>query len=76
MATANTYDDLKRLIGEKKVVLAHHCGDPACEDHIKADLQGVTTRCRPLGQDQPDKGAVCVRCGKPAQYKILFSKNY
>lgn len=71
-----TYDELKAAIEKKQIVIAHHCGDPASEDEIKTELGGVTTRCRPMGEDEPDEGAVCVHTGKPAKYKIIFSKNY
>ncbi|MBD3208976.1 proline--tRNA ligase [Candidatus Woesearchaeota archaeon] len=74
--TTNDYEALTQLLDERKIVLAHHCGDEECEDHIKADTNGGTTRCRPLGDGKPDKDATCVRCGKPAKYKILFSRNY
>ena len=74
--TTTDYDALKQLIDARKIVVAHHCGEAECEEHIKADTQGGTARCRPMGEDAPEKGAVCVRCGKPAKYKILFSRNY
>ncbi|MCA9478391.1 MAG: proline--tRNA ligase [Nanoarchaeota archaeon] len=71
-----TYDELKKAMEERKIAIAHHCGDPESEDVIKAELGGVTTRCRPMGEDQADEGAVCVHTGKPAKYKVIFSKNY
>ncbi|MBN1275613.1 proline--tRNA ligase [Candidatus Woesearchaeota archaeon] len=76
MVLANDYESLRRLLKEKKFVLVHHCGGEECEDDIKADTEGATTRCRPLGEDEPDPGAICVRCGKPAKYKIIFGRNY
>ncbi len=76
MTTADDYDSLKRLLDERRIILAHHCGEEECEDNIKADTQGGTTRCRPLGRDAPEEGAVCVRCGKPAKYRIYFARNY
>lgn len=76
MVEVKTYDELKQAMQERKIALAHHCGEGESEDQIKAELGGVTTRCRPLGEDEPDEGAVCVHTGKPAKYKIIFSKNY
>ena len=70
------YDALKQLLDARKIVFAHHCGEEECEDNIKADTTGGTTRCRPYGDDAPEKDAKCVRCGKPAQYRIFFSRNY
>ena len=75
MVTVNTYDELKQAIANRKLAIAHHCGEEESEDTIKAELQ-ATTRCRPDGQDTPDEGAVCVHTGKPAKYKVIFSKNY
>ncbi len=74
--STDDYDELKKLLDDRKVVLAHHCGEEECEDYIKADTLGGTTRCSPLDDGKPDEGAVCVRCGKPAKYKIYFARNY
>ncbi len=72
----NTYDELKTAMKNRQIAIAHHCGDAKSEDIIKTELGGVTTRCRPMGEDKADKDAVCVHTGKPAKYKIIFSKNY
>lgn len=74
--TASSYDELLDVLNKRKLVLAHHCGKTDCEEAIKADSQGGTTRCRELDNDQPDKDAVCVRCQEKAAYKIYFSRNY
>lgn len=76
LVEVSSYEELKEAIAQRKIAIAHHCGEGESEEQIKADLGGVTTRCRPLGEDKPDEGAVCVHTGKPAKYKILFSKNY
>lgn len=76
MTFTDNYDSLKELLEKRKIILAHHCGNEKCEDNIKAETQGGTTRCRPINNDSPDKGAVCVRCKEPAKYKIYFAKNY
>lgn len=54
---------------------AFHCGDPACEDEIKADT-AATPRCVPL--DGPAESGPCVRCGQPAAYgnRVLFGRAY
>ncbi|MBW2982908.1 proline--tRNA ligase [Candidatus Woesearchaeota archaeon] len=75
-AATDDYEAFKQLIKARKFVTTHHCGEEECEDHIKADTEGGTTRCRPMDDDQPEKGATCVRCGKPAKYRIIFGKNY
>ncbi|MDD3174933.1 MAG: proline--tRNA ligase [Candidatus Nanoarchaeia archaeon] len=73
---ATTYDELKNAIEEKKLVLAHHCGNKECEEQIKTDTGGATTRCRPTGEDKPEPNSKCVCCGEKAKYKIYFAKNY
>ncbi|MGE0792566.1 MAG: proline--tRNA ligase [Candidatus Woesearchaeota archaeon] len=70
------YDDFTKAITERKLVLAHHCGNKDCEDEIKAETGGATTRCRPMKADKPEIGAKCVHCDKKAKYKIYFAKNY
>ncbi len=72
----SNYDSFKKEISERKLVLAHHCGNPDCEDKIKTETGGATTRCRPMNADTPDKGAKCVACEEKAKYKIYFAKNY
>jgi prolyl-tRNA synthetase len=54
---------------------ALHCGDPACEDAIKADT-AATPRCIPTDGD-PEEGA-CIRCGNPSAHgtRIVFSRAY
>ncbi|WP_246643905.1 proline--tRNA ligase [Nonomuraea ceibae] len=55
--------------------LAPHCGEPACEDDIKAET-GATPRCVPL--DGAAESGVCVRCGRPAAYgkRVVFGRSY
>lgn len=74
--SAKSYDELKSYLDQRRLVLAHHCGKESCEETIKADTQGGTSRCRLHNEDAPDKKTVCVCCGEPAAYKIFFSRNY
>ena len=55
--------------------LALHCGDPGCEDEIKAETT-ATPRCIPLA-GEPEHGT-CVRCGKPSAYgkRLIFARAY
>ena len=70
------YDKMREIVNNKQMIIAHHCGLAKCEEEIKAETGGITTRCRPHGQDKADEGATCIKCGKPAAYKVLFSRNY
>jgi len=55
--------------------LALQCGEPECEDEIKAETT-ATPRCIPLGAE-PEQGP-CVRCGKPSTYgkRVIFARAY
>jgi prolyl-tRNA synthetase len=54
---------------------ALHCGQPACEDEIKAET-AATPRCIPL-DGVPETGT-CVRCDLPSAYgtRVLFGRAY
>jgi prolyl-tRNA synthetase len=53
-----------------------HCGQPACEDDIKASSAAVTPRCIPT--DGAAETGSCVKCGTPSAYgkRILFGRAY
>ncbi len=54
---------------------ALHCGQPACEDEIKAET-AATARCIP--NDGPAERGTCVRCNAPSAYgkRVLFGRSY
>jgi prolyl-tRNA synthetase len=54
---------------------ALHCGEPACEDDIKAST-AATPRCVPT--DGAAESGACVRCGTPSAYgrRVLFGRAY
>ncbi len=54
---------------------AFHCGDPACEDDIKA-VTAATPRCVPLEADEATGS--CVRCGSSSVYgkRVIFGRAY
>ena len=49
------------------------CGEEACEERIKADLQ-VTIRCIPFDASEASGG--CIGCGKPGRQRAVFAKAY
>ena len=55
--------------------VAFHCGQPDCEDDIKA-ATSATPRCIPAG-GEPEEGR-CVRCDRPSAYgqRIIFGRSY
>ncbi len=69
----NSYDELKEVVRDGWA-LAWFCGRPECEDQIKADTGGATSRNFPL--DQEGGEAKCVACGRPAKEKAYFAKAY
>ena len=50
------------------------CGERECEDAIKEETGGATTRCMPF--EQKELSHVCVHCGKPAKQMMYFGKAY
>ncbi|WP_283139818.1 proline--tRNA ligase [Rhizohabitans arisaemae] len=54
---------------------AFHCGQPSCEDEIKADT-AATPRCVPL--DAEAGSGRCVRCDTPSEYgkRVIFGRAY
>jgi prolyl-tRNA synthetase len=54
---------------------ALHCGQPSCEDEIKAET-GATPRCIP--NEAPAESGTCVRCNAPSAYgkRVLFGRSY
>ena len=54
-------------------LLAHWCGNSACEMKVKQDTS-ATTRCRPFSLKQ-EKGK-CVVCGTDSPGRIVFAKAY
>lgn len=71
----DSYDELKDLIAKGNYVLVPHCGNSTCEENIKAETAGITTRCKPR-QEKSVEGKTCFKCGKPAKYMIYFGRNY
>ncbi len=71
-----TYDEFKDTAANRPgFIEAAWCGDVACEEQIKADT-GATSRCMPFSKEQPDEGAVCVCCGRPAKHNVYWGKAY
>ena len=75
ISSAVTMDEMKDAVSEKKgFVKAMWCGDEACEDEIKAQTGGVTSRCIPMEEEHLSD--VCVSCGKPAKDMVYWGRAY
>ena len=70
----SSYAEFKELISSQSgFVIAGWDGTNETEEAIKAETK-ATIRCIP--EDLDNKGVICIYSGKPAQYKVIFSKSY
>jgi len=70
-----SYDDLKKLYKDGNgFVDTHWCGSPECEAVIKDETK-ATIRVIPFEQGDC-AGKKCIRCGGPAQHRVIFAKAY
>lgn len=73
--TVTNMDEMKETAeNEIGFIKAMWCGDEACEEAIKEQTGGVTSRCIPEEQEQLSD--VCVCCGKPAKHMVYWGKAY
>ena len=72
---ATTMDEMNEKFNENLgFIKAMWCGDEACEDEIKAQTGGTTSRCIP--EEEEHLSDVCVCCGKPAKHMVYWGKAY
>lgn len=69
----STIEELKEVLDEGNFAKMAYCGDPSCEDEIKALTNGGTCRCI---IEEIDDGRVCPHCGHKAKYLAYFAKSY
>ena len=72
--SARTWEEFKKITGNKQIAKADFCGRIECEDEIKSETGGVTSRCLPFEQDE--KVGKCVKCHKDAEHSAYFGKSY
>ena len=70
-----TFTELKKAVNAGNFALASWCNCSDCEEAIKNETNGVSTRVMPF-DSAVEKGATCVKCGKPAKVEIIFAKAY
>ena len=74
ISEARDHDQFKKNIeGRGGFVRACWCGNPDCEDEIKAET-GATIRTVPFTNE--DIFSECVHCGKPATKVVYFARAY
>ena len=73
---AKDFDEMKKIAQDKiGFIKAQWCGDPECEDAIKAETGGFGSRCMPE-KDQNEVHGNCVYCGKKAKHFVYWGKAY
>jgi prolyl-tRNA synthetase len=73
-ATVDTWPEFADAVSTGWAI-AFHCGQPDCEDDIKA-ATSATPRCIPA-DGEPAEG-ICIRCDRPSAYgkRIIFGRSY
>jgi len=70
--TVESYDELKTMMsGSKGYAKVYWCGDPKCEESIKAETK-ATTRC--IAEE--DTSGKCVYCGKDSKEAWYIAQSY
>ncbi len=72
--TVDTWDEFMAVVATGWA-RALHCGQPECEDDIKA-ATSATPRVIPA-DGEPERGT-CIRCGRPSAYgkRLIFGRAY
>lgn len=73
IANADTLDELKRIINDKKVGIVPLCKNNECEDMMKAETKGAKAL---FIADKKVKNEKCIICGKKAEYFVYSGKSY
>ena len=72
--TIDSYDAFKeKLETSGGFLLAHWCGETACETAIHEETKATV---RVITFDGPKESGTCVRCGKPSTRRVHFAKAY
>ena len=75
ISEATSMEEMISEFQEKQgFIKAMWCGEEACEDEIKAQTGGASSRCIPEKEDHLSD--VCVCCGKPAKHMVYWGKAY
>ncbi len=65
---------IEQMKGEGGFVDSGWCGDPVCEEKIKAETK-ATIRVLPLGREERQH-ASCVCCGRATRHDVVIAKAY
>jgi prolyl-tRNA synthetase len=74
---AKDWNDFLKAAEARKIIHAPFCGEESCEDAIKDETKGATSRCFDMSQDaEKVKGKKCIKCDKQAKGMAYFGKCY
>jgi prolyl-tRNA synthetase len=73
LADADSMDELKKVILDKKVALVPLCKNEGCEEVLKAETKGAKALWIDNKKVQNEK---CLICGKSADYFVWSGKSY
>ncbi|CAJ0944138.1 unnamed protein product, partial [Mesorhabditis belari] len=89
MKVTTDFEEFKRLLDDKFVLLSPFCGEPACEEEIKKHstrddgdagtaLMGAKTLCIPLEQPKEALPEKCINpgCAHKSKAFALFGRSY
>ena len=72
---AKTLDEMKKIAKENiGFIKAMWCGNPECEENIKAETEGFGSRCIP--EEQKNLSKKCIYCGQEAKHMVVWGKSY
>jgi len=74
LADANSLDELKALMDERRIVRVNWCGDPDCAFRLKDQVAGEV-RGTLWGEHEEPTGP-CIVCGGPAREVAYVSRTY
>ena len=74
IAEASDWKSFEKELKSKKLVLVPFCGSGPCEEQIKENTGGATSRVIPF--EQPENIGECVQCWKKGKFMVYFAKAY
>jgi len=74
IAEANGWKDFLDKLKNKNLVKVPFCGNKDCEEKLKEETGGVTSRVIPF--DQPKIIGNCIHCNKEGKFIVIFGKAY
>ncbi|MEM3405453.1 MAG: proline--tRNA ligase [Candidatus Pacearchaeota archaeon] len=70
---AKDFEELKRIINNKKIALTTLCSSEGCEEKIKEETSAKTLN---IPEDKKIGNEKCIICNKKASYYVYIGKSY